>query len=191
MRNLKDAVMAKLERLSGFRSTVILAVLLVAVAAINVPLRNASERIRADVETKRREIDKARASGLLSLNAEELAGIQFQASSFRRGFISPSQVPAVLDGISDEAQKNNVKVLQIHSEEPIAVGEATAPEGERFNRLPIQMRLQASARSIAIFLRALSSSERLFVVESLSMRKSAPNSALVDCEVTLSFFSNG
>ncbi len=174
------------------------AVLCVAMFAF-VYLQLASRRMAAQesLTSRTADIRSARTGGIDALNAQELGGLQKGAADFRSGFTRLAEIPSLLDALSDEARKNDVRMLAIRSETPQQVaGDAGTPleiGGRKLERLPIAMRLQGGTRAIGNFLNSVSrSSKRLFVVERWHMNATTPPApAGVVCELTVSFFSSG
>jgi hypothetical protein len=149
--------------------------------------------LQAQASAKRAQIRMAKESGLAEIGAAELAKLQNGVSGFQNGFIRASELPAVLDGLSDEAERSEVRVVSVDSapavssQEELPAGAAGAPA---YRRLPIHMRLEGTTRALGTFLRALEkSSKRLFVVETMKLVKKDAKAATLDCDLTLSFFS--
>ncbi len=177
------------------RRTVTLAAvlaLLAAAALLYAAIDRKSHAVSGTLAQKTREVRTARESGLDVLGAERLAKLQKGASDFRSGFIRISEMPSMLDGISDEAEKNGVRVIGVNAV-PTPEGDGGVEAGAgmpRLRRLPIAMRLEGTTRTIGNFLHALSrSSERIFVVDRLRLGRPDPKARTLEAELTLSFFT--
>ena len=78
-------------------------------------IRSKSEEISKTLNSKNSQISVVMASGLTELNSDEIAKFQQRVSSFKNGFIQVSQISSVLNGISDQAEKSDIRVLGIRS----------------------------------------------------------------------------
>lgn len=134
-----------------------------------------------------RETQMAKTTGLAQISAAELAKLQQRMNTFKEGFVSGAEISGVLNRISDQAEKNNVRVVSINSEDPVSMKTDSETE-EKFTRFPIRMNLEGRYQAIAEFLHSLGQSSRqMFVVESYKITKSKEGDAL-NCEMVLSYF---
>ncbi|HTL70516.1 MAG TPA: GspMb/PilO family protein [Candidatus Eisenbacteria bacterium] len=175
---------------------IVVALFAALMAGVYFELQKKSGALQSLAAAKRAQIRTARESGLADIGAAELARLQNGIAAFQGGFIRTAELPAVLDGLSEEAERNQVRVVSVDSAPPSAEQELPASETDAgapaYRRLPIHMRLEGTTRSIGSFLRSLEkSSKRLFVVEKLRLTKRDAKAPTLDCELTLSFFSNG
>ena len=164
-------------------------VLIVGTLFIYFPVQKKCSRVNQALLAKKQEIQMVKASGISLLSSSELARLQKEANDFRSGFVKISQVAGVLNSISEEAKRNHLKVMSIHSEDPEPLKLDTG-QGS-LNRLPITMRMEADYQALASFLATLNEkSSKKFVVESFQVKKLSPASTVLDCQVTLSFFAD-
>lgn len=179
------------------RKLVVMTAVTLAILALEAAVFfNVNSRLKTSqalLKDKIKEMELARTTGLSQISPQELGKLQQRINSFKEGFVKADEISTAINRLSDLAEKNNVRVLSINSEEPqpVKTGEAGAEETPAYKRLPTRMRLEGNYRSFAEFLYALSqSSRKVFVVESYEMRVPEESEAL-NCEMVLSFFSNG
>ncbi len=172
--------------------------ILVVEAVIYFPLHAAATRVALRTSAINSQMEMARSSGLTQISATELAKLQSRMSYFKEGFVNPTEIPAILNRISDQAEKNSVRVLNINSDSPVPMdgsasgaSDAAAHSGQKFIRLPIHVLLEGQYKSFAEFLNSLNrSSQQVFVVESYTIKKTKESGAL-NCDLILSFFTTG
>ncbi len=171
---------------------------LLAEVAIYFPFYLAEKGVSARIAVSNSQMEMARSAGLTQISAPELAKLRSRLSYFKGGFVTTAQIPAILNRISDQAEKNNVRVININSGSPVPMSES-APEdsggvpvsGQKFTRLPIHLLLEGQFKSFAEFLNSLNkSSQQVFVVESYTIKK-PKESAVLNCDMILSFFTAG
>ncbi len=168
-------------------AAVFLGVLILVSLGIYFPLQARYHKIEKALASKRQAIENIKASGINLLNSAELAKLQKEASDFKSGFIKISQVAMVLNSISEEAERNHVKVVSINSETPEPLSKTNA----RFRRLPIKIRLEADYKALGSFLDSFAKkSTKKFVVETFHVKKKSPESGTLDCDITISFYLN-
>ena len=200
---MNDRPMMDLNRLLAFKDYPKNATLWVAMTGILVlgaglvyfPIHRSYHRISRNLTMKKQEVQKAKASGIHQLSPSEFARLQKEVSGFKLGFMKVSQVGTVLNNISEEAEKNNIKVVSIDSEAPqplmMEAGKESPEEIAHFSRLPIKIRLEAHYKGLGNSLALLADRwANHYVVESFRVEKKSVKSAVLDCEITLSFFVN-
>lgn len=166
-----------------------LMILVVGTMFIYFPIQKKCNQVNQSLSARKQQIQQVKTSGINLLSSAELAKLQKEANDFKSGFVKISQVAGVLNSISEEAKRNHLKVISIHSEAP----EPFKPEATEttLNRLPIEMRLEANYQALASFLATLSEkSSKKFVVESFHIKRLSSTSTVLDCSVTLSFFAD-
>jgi Tfp pilus assembly protein PilO len=141
-----------------------------------------------------REIEVAKKSGLNLLEPKELEAAAKNVKDFESQLIDVSQASTTINLVSDEAAKHNFTIANINSENLAPVRDEAAREierdGKKLKRIPIHIQFQADLKNLAEFLKSLSdSSKRLWVLESLSIQKTSPQSGDLTCDMTLSFFA--
>ena len=194
MMNLKDFLSKAPWELKHNRKAVIVVagvfLVLASEAAVYFPIQTSFKNTQHRLNDKTKEMDMAKATGLTQISPEELAKLQQRMSYFKEGFVKVDEISTVLNRISDLAEKNNIRVVSINSEDALPVkSDAEGGEGPKFKRLPIRMSLEGGYPAFAEFLDALSRSQRqVFVVESYDIGK-AKESATLTCGMVLSFFS--
>lgn len=163
---------------------------------IYFPLQRRYQTISTQLNLRNQDIKQAKASGLTDLNLNEIIRLQERVSRFKKSFIKISKAASVLDGISEAAEKYNIRVISIDSESPVSLKNDTGVDfvegGMRYSRFPVRFHLQGDTRSLTDFLQELSNSETFyFVIDGYGIKKISPKSGLLDCELALSFFANG
>lgn len=159
------------------------------------PLQRKYDKTTKLLAAKGGEIAKLKLSGIGFLQPQELAKLQERASLFEKGFVEIPEVAAVLDEISDQAEKNRVNVVQIHSGETYSIkdktGAAVEWEGRKCFVAPIHITLEAGYTALGDFLRSLREDfHRLFVVEDFVItRPEKGKGDLLECRITLNFFA--
>lgn len=192
--DLKD-LMAKAEwELKHNRGTVIvvavIAAILAAEIAVYLPFRSYVKSSDMELMVRKKEAETARATGLTQISPVELAKLQQKTQAIKQGFVNPAEISAVLDRISDQAEKKNVRVVSINSEDPVSMKTDDKDKSQNFTRFPIRMNLEGGYRSIAEFVYALAQvSQQVFVVESYKIKRPREGGGL-ECEMVLSFFSH-
>ena len=192
--NLKDFLSKAPWELKHNRKAVIVVagvfLVLASEAALYFPIQASLGSTQRRLSDKTKEMDMAKATGLTQISPAELAKLQQRMSYFKEGFVKVDEIATVLNRISDLAEKNNIRVVSINSEDALPVkSDAEGGEGPKFKRLPIRMSLEGVYPAFAEFLDALSRSQRqVFVVESYDIGK-AKESATLTCDMVLSFFS--
>jgi K+ transporter len=141
-----------------------------------------------------KEIEASKKSGLNLLEPKELEEAEKGVNDFESQLIDVSQASTMINLVSDEAAKHNFTIASINSENLAPVKNEAGIEiernGKKLKQLAIHIQFETNLKNIAAFLRALSdSSKRLWVLESLSLEKTAPQSEDLKCEMTLSFFA--
>jgi Tfp pilus assembly protein PilO len=93
--------------------------------------------------------------------------------------ISDDQIAALLDEISDVAEKNEVRIAQIRPlRQPLpqaAIGKGAAPAAARFSALLISMDLSADYHRLGRFINDLENGPTFLVVESLKISANPAN----------------
>ena len=163
--------------------------LVVGTIFIYFPIQKKCNQVNQSLLARKQQIQQVKASGINLLSSAELARLQKESNDFKSGFVKISKVAGVLNSISEEAERNHLKVISIHSKDP----EPFKPEATEttLNRLPIEMRLEANYQALASFLATLSEkSSKKFVVESFHLKRLSSTSTVLDCSMTLSFFAD-
>ncbi len=151
---------------------------------------SSSKNVSARLLAVNTQMETARSAGLLQVSPTELAGLQSRMFYFKQGFVNTAEISVILNMISDHAEKNKVRVVNINSESSISAS-GTDPGSRKFTQIPIHVNLEGSYESFAEFLNSLvRSSPKAFAVESYRIQKSKTFGSL-DCDMVLSFFSNG
>ena len=195
MMDLKDLQSKATWELKHNRGTVIaiavVTIIVLAEVGVYAPFAAALKTAATDLATRTREVETAKTTGLTQISPAELVKLQRRTQTIKEGFVKVAEISTVLDRISDQAEKNSVRVVNVNSEEPVAVKNDGQDESQKITRLPIRMNLEGSFRSIAEFIRSVAqTSQQVFVVESYTISKSKDLGGL-SCEMVLSFFSNG
>lgn len=158
--------------------------------AIYLPIKSSLKASAAHLILKTLEIETARATGLTQISPEELNKLQQRTRVLNEGFVDLAEISTVLDRISDHAEKNNIRVVNINSDEPVLMKTDETETGQKFTRLPIRIKLEGRYQSIAEFVQSLAETSRqIFVVETYKISKPNKGGGL-DCEMVLSFFFN-
>ena len=156
--------------------------------AVTMAIRSSLAAAKKQVAGRTEELEMSKTTGLAQITPVELANLELRMGTFKDGFVNAAEISAILNRISDQAEKNNIRVISINSEDPVLMKTDTAPE-QKFTRFPIRMNLGGRYQPLAEFLHSLArSSRQIFVVESYKITKSKEANAL-NCEMVLSFFS--
>ena len=172
------------------------AALLVVFLAFYLPFHLQWSRSAEDFKTKSKRIDELRKGELELLSPKEMADLKKRADDFEIGFIDSSRIDLLLGYISDNAIRHHFKVTKINSDVPVKVTDAQGQEvlvGEKkLLRIPINLRFEADYVTLANFLRSFNTDNKYsMTTEHHSFKKKDLLSELVQCEMTLSFFSTG
>ena len=158
--------------------------------ALTLTMRSSLKSAKTQLSDRAREVEVSKTTGLAQLTPSELAKLEQRMNLFKDGFVSGTEISSVLNHISDQAEKNGVRVVSINSEDPVSMKTDTLPE-QKFTRFPIHMLLEGRYQAIAEFLHSLGQSSRqVFVVESYKIAKTKEADAL-SCDMVLSFFWGG
>lgn len=128
------------------------------------------------------------------LNKAEIEDIQHRQELFVAMLADPTKAAALIDQISDEAEKHHLKLIQIYSDSPISIknaeGREMELEGKRLSYLPINFRTETDYKNLANFLYSLRENTiALHVVEALHIQKVSDEAATLQCDITLSYIS--
>lgn len=192
--DIKDLLGKAEWELKHNRGAVIAVAVLAAIMAVEIavylPIRSLLKSSATELMVRTKEAETARTTGLTRIGPVELAKLQQRTQAAKQGFVNPAEISAVLDRISDQAEKKKVHVVSINSEEPVSMKTDDKDKSQNFTRFPIRMNLEGGYRPIAEFVRALAQvSQQVFVVESYKISKSKEGGSL-ECEMVLSFFSD-
>ncbi len=197
--DLKNIDLKKITDIKNYsKNTLVRGAMLIVLAAsvlfVFFPMQKKCSQINKTLAARKAQIEMVKASGINLLSSSELARFHKETNDFTSGFIKISQVAGVLNSISEEAKKNHLKVISINSEEPEPLKWDAASEQDpmfHLNRLPIKMRLEADYQAVANFLASLDEkSTKKFVVEFFQIKRPSSKSPILDCTMTLSFFTN-
>ena len=104
-----------------------------------------------------------------------------------------TQASKVIDLVSDEAAKHNFTIANINSENLTPVKDEAGNEiernGKKLKRVPIHIEFETNLNNITSFLRSLSDSKHLWVMDTMTIKKNASNPENLECEMTLIFFA--
>ena len=126
------------------------------------------------------------------LTPEELKEIESRLKEFESKLIDSSQASALLDFITDEADKNHFHVIQVYSDSPIVIknetGKELESEGKKLLWLPINFRVETDFKSLGNFLKSLKDEAKgNFLLESLILEKTSTQAESLQCDIALSF----
>jgi hypothetical protein len=126
------------------------------------------------------------------LSPEELRQTQDHVEDFKSRLLDSSQASALLDFIAEEADKEHINVIQIYSDSPVGVksdaGRELEFEGKKIMFLPVNFRVETDYKSFGNFLKSLKDNTKgNFLLESMTLKRSDPESEKLQCDVTLSF----
>lgn len=104
-----------------------------------------------DVNIKEEEV-KVKAQGY----EEEIARTQAEVARLQDKFPSQNELPGLFQDLFTKAKKFNIEIISIEPDKPSVYKSKASPESDLvFNRVPIKLKLQASYRDLAEFLKSL------------------------------------
>lgn len=124
------------------------------------------------------------------LTPAEIDRVRGRVLKFEEGLTDETKTDAILDLISEQAEKNHLKIIQIYSDSPTLVKSPEGAElevgGKKLHILPVNIRLESDYKSFGNFLKAMNdTSSWIFTVESLQLQPIEADS--LQCDLTLSF----
>lgn len=169
-------------------------VILIIFFIIYLPAQGEYGSLSKSLGQRNKDIASAKQSGLNLLQPQELEEAAKNANNLESQFFDVAQASKAIDLVSDEAAKHNFTISNINSEALVPVNDEAGKEiersGKKLKRIPVHIQFETNFKNIADFLRALTeSSGHLWVLESLSIQKTAPQSEDLKCQMTLSFFA--
>ena len=146
-----------------------------------VPIQTRLSAYATKAFSLKSEISSIKKIGTELLSKAEMDGLRARIEQFESKLSDPSRSPELLDGISEEAQKNHFQVIQIYSDNPV-------PLKDGLSLLPVSFRIETDVKSLASFLKSLEESLKgAFVLESLHLQKTPAQTETLQCDITLSF----
>ena len=126
------------------------------------------------------------------LTPAEIEVVRERVDRFEAKLADETKATKILDQISEFAEKNHLKLIQIYSDSPVSVknelGKELEVNGKKLYLLPVSFRVEADYKSFATFLKTLNDEAAwTYTVESFQMQKPSDDSESLQCDVTLSF----
>ncbi len=158
-----------------------------------LPLKVRFHHASAALAARQTETNLIKASGISQLSDHELAELQRKAALFKSSFIKASQLAGALNHVSDQAEKNHLKVLDVNVDQMMPLkdesGEDFRINGVKYSRMPVHIHLETRYKALANFLRALEQvTSNIYVVDSFKLKLNSAKSDILDCQLTISFF---
>ena len=169
-------------------------VLFVVFLIVFYPLQQQLSRVASTTKSLKIEIEGLKKISVNLLTPQEVLETEKRVKDFESKVKDASQASALLDAVTNEADKNHLNVIQIYSESPISVrddhGKDVEFQGKKLLWLPVSFRVEADYKNLGNFLKTLSDdSKSNFVVESLQLQRSASQAENLQCDITLSFIA--
>ena len=158
------------------------------------PLQRELGAVSSNIRSLKSTIADLKNISVNLLTPQEILETEKRVEEFEAKLVDPSQGGALLDRVTDEAEKDHFNVIQIYSDTPIPVKNETGKDlelrGKRLQWLPVSFRVHTDYKNLASFLKALMDDPKFScVVESLQVQRPAAESEKLQCDVTLSFIS--
>jgi len=128
-------------------------------------LRNKINRIKADIFTLNTELARF-------ANIQEK---QNGAKTRQKKIISEQELPSLLETISDIANKNNVKMLQVNPVKEIKQDLKKDPRAMNFTPVHIDLNITSTYYNFIIFLKEMEELEDLVIVEDFRIKRDDSN----------------
>ncbi len=156
------------------------------------PAQREANIVSADLSSMKNQISEMKIISINLLTAEELKETENRVDDFETKLLDASKAGALLDFITNEAEKNHFNVIQMYSDSPIAVKDEAGRDlefkGKKLFWLPVNFRVETDFKSLGNFLKSIKEeSKGNFLLESLILEKTAAQSESLQCDITLSF----
>ncbi len=168
------------------------AVLIVIFLIFFLPVQRDISVTAATINSLRSQTEDMKKISLNLLTPSELNDTEKRVNEFEDKLIDTAKVSALLDYISEEADKYHLNVIQIYSDSPVTIKDDSGEElelgGKKLMVLPVNFRVEADYKSVADFLKLLRDKvEGNFLVGSLTLKKISPQTENLQCDISLNF----
>ncbi len=128
------------------------------------------------------------------LNQKEIETMRERSKVFLDGLVDTGQAAALINKISEQAVKNHLNIIQIYSDSPVPIKNDKSEDlelaGKKLNLLPVSFRVDADFKNLGTFFYDLNqTSKEVYMVESIRVQKSDPESETLQCDITLTYIS--
>ena len=166
--------------------------LLVVFLAFFFPVTREFGAAASNIASHKEQISSLKQMSINLLTPEELASTEKRLDEFETKLMESSRAASLLDFVSAEAEKNHFSVIQIYSDSPSTLKDDRGMEmtvrGKKLMLLPVNFRVETDFKSFGNFLKSMKDNTPAeFVVESMSLKKTSPESESLQCDMTVSF----
>lgn len=157
-----------------------------------IPVSRDMNITASNVSTMKDQIKALKDISINLLTPQELKDAEARVVDFRDRLIDLTQTSVLLDFITKEAEENHFHIVQLYSDSPIVMKDATGKDleidGKKLMWIPVSFRVETDFKSMGNFLKSLKDKARgNFVAESMVLTKSSPDSEAIQCDLTLGF----
>lgn len=138
------------------------------------PLQNKIKRVCAQVEQKKRDIQKAELNPrILEELEDELAKIQMQIDFYQDKLQAQADMPQILKELNQITGRLDIKIVSVN---PLEKREAPLPDGkESIVQIPIRIKLQCGYHQLGIFINQIENSPRFMKITELKINADSKN----------------